>query len=96
MTMTARTRNFDSAVMTATGDLWMVSLNPAAPVTPVNIAAGHTGTVDVTITPSGPAGTVVRGDLYIDDIVGDVPGSATATGTGDELAALPYSYTISR
>jgi hypothetical protein len=93
--MTAQTRNFDSAVSTPTGDLWMVALNPSAPVTPADIAAGHAGTVDVTITPSGPAGTVVRGDLYIDDIVGDVPSSATATGTGDELAALPYAYTIS-
>jgi hypothetical protein len=95
MTMTAQTRNFDSAISPTTGDLWLVALNPSAPLTPVDIAAGHTGTVDVTITPSGAAGTVVKGDLYIDDIVGDVPSSATATGTGDELAALPYSYTIS-
>jgi subtilase family protein len=94
VTMTARTRNFDSAVSSGPGDLWMVALNPSAPVTPADIAAGHTGTIDVTITPSGAAGTVVRGDLYIDDIVGAVPGSATATGTGDELAALPYAYTI--
>jgi hypothetical protein len=37
---------------------------------------------------------VIRGDLYVDDIVGAVPHSGSATGTGDELAALPYTYTI--
>jgi hypothetical protein len=41
----------------------------------------------VTITPSGDSGTVVRGTLYIDDF-------DFFTDGGDELVALPYTYTI--
>jgi hypothetical protein len=93
-TMTAATMQFDSAVSSATGDLWLVALHSSAKFSPLLIAPGHSGIVNVTLTPSGAAGTVVRGHLYVDDMVGDVPRSASATGSGDELAALPYSYTI--
>jgi len=41
----------------------------------------------VTLTPSGPAGIVSSGVLYVDDF------NAFAQ-TGDELAAIPYTYTI--
>jgi hypothetical protein len=94
ITMTAQTRKFDSAVSSAGGDLWLAALSPSATFSPVVIAAGHSAIVNATITPSGAAGTVIRGDLYVDDIVGAVPHSSSATGTGDELAALPYTYTI--
>ena len=92
--MTAVTRQFDSAVTSATGDLWLVALHSSAKFSPVLIAPGRSGIVNVTLTPSGAAGTVVRGHLYVDDMVGAVPRSASATGSGDELAALPYTYTI--
>jgi Subtilase family len=93
-TMTAQTRRFDPAVSSATGDLWLAALSPSTAFSPVAIAAGHSAIVGATITPSGVAGTVVRGTLYVDDTVGAVPHSASATGTGDELAALPYTYTV--
>jgi len=41
----------------------------------------------VTITPSGPRGTVVRGVLYLDTY-------DAVTGGTDELAAIPYAYRI--
>jgi hypothetical protein len=51
-----------------------------------------TATINVTITPSGTSGTVVRGTLYIDDFASGVPPYEQLTG--DELAAIPYAYTI--
>ncbi|WP_167978089.1 hypothetical protein [Lentzea indica] len=48
---------------------------------------GETGTITVTITPRGPRGTVVSGVLYLDDF-------NEFSGTGDELRAFPYTYTI--
>jgi hypothetical protein len=35
---------------------------------------------------------VVSGDLYVDDFVGDIP--PYGQEAGDELAAIPYTYTI--
>ena len=90
--MTARTEKFDTAVRSHVGDFWRASVNPAAPFRIFVIQPGQTKTINVTITPSGPAGTQVSGHLYVDELVDDVPPYGQAAG--DELAALPYSYTI--
>jgi hypothetical protein len=92
LAMTAQTKEFDSAVTSTTGDVWLAALNPAATFSPLVINPGQSATVNVTITPSGAAGTVVRGNLYVDDLVTDVP--PYGQQSGDELAALPYAYTI--
>ena len=92
VTMTAQTKQFDPAITPATGDLWLASLNPSTPFSPVVINPGQTATINVTITPSGAPGTVVRGTLYADDFVNGVPPYGQTAG--DELAAIPYSYTI--
>ncbi len=42
--------------------------------------------------PSAAAGTVVSGDLYVDDLETGVP--PYGQQTGDELAAIPYEYTV--
>jgi hypothetical protein len=78
----------------APGDLWIASINPAALTNfaPVVIYPGQTGTIYVTITPSGMPGTVVKGTLYLDDYVSGVPPYGQVSG--DELAAFPYAYTI--
>ena len=39
------------------------------------------------ITPTAPRGTVVTGVLYVDDF-------NEFAETGDELRAIPYSYTV--
>jgi hypothetical protein len=59
---------------------------------PVVIDPGQTVVVDVTITPSGPSGTVVNGTLYVDDAIAGI--SPYGQESGDELIGLPYSYTI--
>jgi hypothetical protein len=46
----------------------------------------------VTFTPSGSAGTKVSGDLFIDNYISGVPPYGQISG--DELAAIPYTYTI--
>jgi hypothetical protein len=90
--MTARTKGFDQTVASTTGDLWLASVNPAASFSPLVLNPGQTSTISVTITPSGASGTVVTGTLYLDDFVSFVP--PYGQGTGDELAAFPYTYTI--
>jgi Subtilase family len=92
LTMTAQSKAFDPAVTSDTGDLWLASTNPAASFSPLVLNPGHTGTINVTITPSGASGTVVTGTLYVDDFVSGVPPYGQLAG--DELAALPYTYTI--
>ncbi|MFZ0382616.1 MAG: S8 family serine peptidase [Solirubrobacteraceae bacterium] len=94
VSLAATTEPFDSAVTSPTGDLWELSINPSASFSPVVINPGQTATVDVTITPSGAGGTVVMGNLYVDDFDSSVPPPAYDQFSGDQLAALPYAYTI--
>jgi hypothetical protein len=90
--MTATAKAFDPAVSSTTGDLWSAAVNSAAAFSPVVIAPGASATIDVTFTPSGAAGTTVRGDLYVDDYLSGIPPYGQISG--DELAAIPYTYTI--
>jgi hypothetical protein len=92
ISMAVQTKAFDPAVTSPTGDAWLFALNVSASFSPVVLAPGQSAVVDVTITPSGAAGTVVRGNLYIDALTDNVP--PYGQFSGDELAALPYAYTI--
>jgi hypothetical protein len=94
LTATALTRTFDPAVTSTTGDLWLASIGSSAAFAPIVIDPGKTATIHVTITPSGAAGTVVQGTLYVDDFTSDVPPPAYGQEAGDQLAGLPYTYTI--
>ncbi len=94
--MTANTKAFDASVSSSTGDLWQISINPAASFSPISLSPGQSGVIDVTITPSGAPRTVVQGVLYVDDYDSDVPPVAIDTLTGNELAAIPYEYRIGR
>ncbi len=91
--MSAQTRPFDADITSTTGDLWLQSVNPSATFSPLVLNPGQSGVIDVTVTPSGPRGTRVRGVLYVDDATDDVP--PYAQYAGDELAAIPYGYTVS-
>jgi hypothetical protein len=90
--LTAATKTFDTAVTSATGDLWLQSVNPSSTISPLVLYPGATGTINVTITPSGASGTVVSGMLYVGALDNGTP--PYYGGSGDELAAFPYSYTI--
>ncbi len=90
--MVAQTKAFDSTVTSTTGDLWAASLNPSATFAPVTIAPGRTAVVKVTFTPTGSPGTVVHGNLYVDDVSDNVPPYAQKSAS--EVAAIPYAYTV--
>jgi hypothetical protein len=90
----ATIKSFDPSVTSSSGDLWLAAVNPGVldTFTGVVINPGQTATINVTITPSGAPGTVVSGSIYVDDVVGDLPPYGQLSG--DELAAIPYKYTI--
>jgi hypothetical protein len=92
--MTAQIKPFDSSVTSQTGDIEPAATNPATSFSPIVINPGQTATVNVTITPSAASGTVVSGNLYVDDFDTNVPPPVTSQESGDEVAALPYAYTV--
>jgi hypothetical protein len=97
VSMTAQIKPFDTTVTSAPGDLWLAAVDGTGALSsfdPVVINPGATATIDVTITPSGASGTVVSGDLYVDTYSTGTPTAVYSQLAGDELAALPYAYTI--
>ncbi|HVT70065.1 MAG TPA: S8 family serine peptidase [Trebonia sp.] len=95
-TLTVTTAAFDPSVTSATGDLerlaQAVAAGSAAVKHAVEIPPGRSATVTVTFKPSGAAGTAVSGTLYLDTVQSGVP--AYGQLSGDEVAALPYSYVV--
>jgi hypothetical protein len=84
----AHTAAFDPAVTSSSGDPMLASVNDPAPAAaPLQLAAGANGAITVTITPSAPSGTTVRGVLYLDTY-------DAVTGSADEIAAIPYTYKV--
>ncbi len=98
VTATVKSKAFDPAVSvtTSTGkvisDLWQGATAGTFKYGWVVVPAGKSVTVNVTITPSAAAGTVVAGTLYVDTVLAGVPPYAQITG--DEVAALPYEYKV--
>jgi hypothetical protein len=93
---TVTTSPFDPAVTSPTGDLEADAADPATSLpkfAPVTAAPGATATIPVTIKPSGPAGSQVTGTLYVDDY-NDSLFDSFLNPVGDQVAALPYRYTI--
>jgi hypothetical protein len=87
---------FDRTMSVQTGDLQQLT-NGAGAYTKVSmniveLKPGASVHVDVTITPSGTAGKVVSGTLYLDDVATSLAPDADTTAS--EVSALPYSYTI--
>ena len=92
MTMRATTQAFDPTATSPEGDFWkfgVASLARSASYNLFTVNSGQTRTLTLTIRPSGKAGTVVRGILYIDDFV-----DSLQFLSGSQLVAIPYAYTI--
>jgi hypothetical protein len=85
----ADTLGFDTSVTGSTGDYWLKTIDSSASAAGLSLAPGAGGQISVSFTPnaSTPVGTVVSGTLYIDDYFTDRP-------SGDQLAAVPYTYTV--
>jgi hypothetical protein len=93
--MNVTTMPFDPAVSSPTGDLWLASTNPAAlqSESPVIVGPGRSAQIPVTITPKGASGTKVSGTLFVDD-ESDVLFGVDFAPDGNQVAAIPYQYTI--
>jgi hypothetical protein len=90
--LTATTAAFDPSASSPSGDLWELGVDPSATFSPVVVQPGHSATLYLEVTPSGPAGSTVSGDIYLDDTSSLSQNGYTPTG--DQLAALPYHYTV--
>ncbi|MGD0702530.1 MAG: hypothetical protein ABSA02_21945 [Trebonia sp.] len=93
---TVTTNAFDTTMTPSTGDLQQEALGAGAfakvAANIIEVPAGGTATVDVTIKPTGKAGTVVKGTLYLDDVATGLPPYDVTYSS--EVSALPYTYTI--
>jgi hypothetical protein len=67
-------------------------VDPAASYGIFVVNPGQTRTITVTITPAGPAGNTVSGNLYVDDLAPSIPPYGQVGGS--EVAVLPYHYRI--
>jgi hypothetical protein len=92
LTATAVTQEFDPAMSSPVGDFWQFGVSPLAATARYNLVVvnpGKSAVISLTVRPTGKAGTVVRGDLYIDDFV-----DSLQFLSGSQLVDLPYQYTI--
>lgn len=83
---------FDPAVSSPLGDLRQSALDPTVSVGAVIDKPGHSATIPVTITPSGPRGAVVSGTLFVDDE--SLVSFGSLVPDGNQVAAPPYTYRI--
>jgi hypothetical protein len=99
----ALTKGFDPAVSSPATDLWQGSVSAVGAFTLVTVQPGQTVTIPVTITPSGARGSVVRGTLYVDqlvvgstNVVNDInfADPAPTEPNANELVGIPYEYKI--
>ena len=79
---------FDAAVAASSGDIWADLTLGTSTYNPLVLASGQGGTITLTIKPdASQVGRTIKGYLYVDTFNGVV-------GTGDELARIPYGYTV--
>ncbi|HEY2672813.1 MAG TPA: S8 family serine peptidase [Rugosimonospora sp.] len=82
------TQAFDGAATSSTGDFWFTATQATPPAfSPLVLQPGQSGTITVTFTPSGAKGSKASGVLYVDTF-------SSYLFSGDDVAAIPYSYTI--
>jgi hypothetical protein len=82
------TQTFDPNATSSTGDFWQFAVNPSAPsIAPLALNPGQSGSITVTITAAGSSGATVSGVVYVDDL-------SEFLANGDDIAALPYTYTV--
>jgi hypothetical protein len=100
-TLSIQAKAFDQTITAPIGDYNLTAINPDATPAMSVLRPGASIVVPVTITPSGTAGSVVSGTLYVDALVGGLLPVGGASGvlpagqiSGVEMDALPYEYTI--
>jgi hypothetical protein len=92
--LNAVTQAFDPWMTSSTGDMWSAFNGLSSGFAPVYVAPGASTTITVSVTPTGPPGSRVSGTLYVDDYTLGTP-YINGLIESDELAAIPYNYSIS-
>lgn len=88
--VSAVTAPVDHAIASSTDDLW----EPGKSFTHfLYLPPGASGVITLRLTPTAEPGTTVSGDVYLDDFF-LASEFTSAMPTGDEVAALPYHYTV--
>lgn len=90
--LTVITKAFDSTIDSSTGDFWSAYNGLTSDFAPVYVLPGDTATITVTISPTAVPGTHVRGTLYVGDF--NLSQLSISLPNADDLAAIPYSYTV--
>ncbi len=91
--LNAVTQAFDPTMTSSTGDMWSSFNGLSKGFSPAYLDPGQSTTITVSVAPTAMPGTVVSGTLYVDDY--SLAGSFNFDlPNGDELAAIPYSYTV--
>lgn len=86
-------RAFDRDVTSNTGDVLLGSVNTHTPaVHPITLQPGQSATLTVHFAPHDPVGSRHTGTLFVD--IAQPYGPQGATTLTEEIAALPYSYTV--
>jgi hypothetical protein len=81
---------FDQTISSDSGDAWTDLVLGTATFNPLVLNPGESGYINVTITPDPKSiGTTVSGFLYLDTY-------SLVVNTGDEVARIPYTYTITK
>jgi hypothetical protein len=91
--VSAVTKAFDPAVSSSTGDLWTAFEGLSGTLAPVIIPPGGSATITVKIAVHGAHGSKHSGTLYVDDLTIAGFGGIFGDPNGDEVTAIPYSYT---
>jgi hypothetical protein len=92
--ISAVTQAFDKTVRSGADDLWQVGLKFSRFY---YLEPGQSTAIVVTVTPTAAVGTEVSGTLFIDDFtLESFVGTKGVLPDADEVAALPYSYTVAR
>lgn len=90
----------DPTISAPTGDLWLRSTKPGSRFAPDIVQPRQTITIPVTITPRGPAGTIVSGTIYLSAVcfnsflVNDDEGELQLYPASSNVAAFGYTYII--
>jgi hypothetical protein len=90
------TQSFDATVTPSTGDLWSAyaGLTSRRGLDPVYLLPGASASIPLTIKPTASSGTSVTGTIKVDDVFQANLLDPDVEQGGDELASLPYSYTV--
>jgi hypothetical protein len=89
-TATAVLQAFDPSITASTGDYWADVTLGTTTYQPLVLAPGATGTITLTIQPAaGSVGKTLAGSIYV-----DAANPNDVWSAGDEIATLPYAYTV--